>query len=685
VNITANESNFLIDSLNLTRFINRKAAGTTESTFIQSSSLSIPTILQVISPTDTTLISKIQLDADGTTYIQGDDLQLKTTTLNGSVNTKLGDTTMISVYGEAGFGIEFYDKYKIPNETPNDGDVIVFNSDGTSQFSAFPSGVNIYNADDTLTDFVRNVYGIYDGEGSWSGLNFNRIWGIGLNIDVRTDNYLINATASNGTARHFLNYLSENNQAAFSILDGDGGNNGIVYNSSWNGDDYDSYFLFNPSSRFSQQTYYSNLHFQYSDFLTTSQYSVGTYTVRSKNNFASFGMSAYDPDFSSSPSIFGATVSNGMGYYPNIELSKTNTDSLRGTFQIQDAILKSSMQDSSSYDVVQLIRLKNPIGYDTTLTINNSTGKIRIKKPPLSSTNTNLLTVGNYRNSDISYTPLSTILGGQTLWQLRGENGVAQDIHYNDTGYFTGGYGVITTGVNTGELNIKIDSSKWATQYDLTLIQTARTIYNADDTIQDANRNVYISDALDFKMSGSPDNGLFLNPANQTYAMGNRTTAGGTLITVDDGANSIDIRGTASTSAKLKLLEGKTNGTNSVSIKASNSMASDYTMTLPSSQTDGVLYNDGSGTMSWGQYTPVVAGNFSGTTAATGGYLNITLPGTPSLGVCVVSNNSTSGASRYYLYGIVFSGGTSATISVWDTSSNISCDSCAINVNVICR
>jgi hypothetical protein len=70
-------------------------------------------------------------------------------------------------------------------------------------------------------------------------------------------------------------------------------------------------------------------------------------------------------------------------------------------------------------------------------------------------------------------------------------------------------------------------------------------------------------------------------------------------LTVDGG--SANISGTSSAGANIKLYEDTDNGTNYISLKAPNTIASDVTWTLPNADgTNGqVLQTNGSGTLSW--------------------------------------------------------------------------------------
>lgn len=76
------------------------------------------------------------------------------------------------------------------------------------------------------------------------------------------------------------------------------------------------------------------------------------------------------------------------------------------------------------------------------------------------------------------------------------------------------------------------------------------------------------------------------------------TITGGTVA----GITQLDVAGTSAAGANLKLYEDTDNGTNYVSLKAPNTIASNVTFTLPAADgTSGqALVTDGSGTLSFG-------------------------------------------------------------------------------------
>lgn len=76
------------------------------------------------------------------------------------------------------------------------------------------------------------------------------------------------------------------------------------------------------------------------------------------------------------------------------------------------------------------------------------------------------------------------------------------------------------------------------------------------------------------------------------------TITGGTI----SGITQLDVAGTSAAGANIKLYEDTDNGTNYVSLKAANTIASNVTFTLPAADgTSGqAIVTDGSGTLSFG-------------------------------------------------------------------------------------
>jgi len=211
-------------------------------------------------------------------------------------------------------------------------------------------------------------------------------------------------------------------------------------------------------------------------------------------------------------------------------------------------------------------------------------------------------------------------------------------------------------------------------------------IYTADDTIQSVNRTVYIQDDLFFKdVAGTF--GIDINVGNSNILIGSAASSG-TQVFVNADNNQVDIRGTTTTSAPLRFREGTTNGSNYTSIKAQNSLSADWTLTLPSNDGNAgdILTNtDGAGTLSWGTSPGTTVATTFNTTTNGSGIVSATLSGTPTFGYCVISGNETTGAPLGYIYNVVHTGGTAATVHVFDTQAGTPCASCAVKFTIICR
>lgn len=84
------------------------------------------------------------------------------------------------------------------------------------------------------------------------------------------------------------------------------------------------------------------------------------------------------------------------------------------------------------------------------------------------------------------------------------------------------------------------------------------------------------------------------------------TITGGTIA----GITQLDVAGTSAAGANLKLYEDTDNGTNFVSLKAADNIASNVTFTLPSADgtTGQVLQTNGSGTLSFTTPTGISTG-----------------------------------------------------------------------------
>lgn len=217
-------------------------------------------------------------------------------------------------------------------------------------------------------------------------------------------------------------------------------------------------------------------------------------------------------------------------------------------------------------------------------------------------------------------------------------------------------------------------------------LTTPNTIYNANDTIESVSRTVYIQDDLNFKIVGGND-GLFINPANGNYTIGSNTSTGGQVLVNTDN-NELTLRGSTTLSMPIKIYEGTSNGTNYTNIKGANSLSANWTLTLPDNDGNAgnILTNtDGAGTLSWATGPGTTIANSYNTTTSAGGSVAVTLSGTPTAGYCVVSGNETSGAALGYIYNVEFTGGTGATVRVFDTQAGTGCASCSVKFTVICR
>jgi len=86
--------------------------------------------------------------------------------------------------------------------------------------------------------------------------------------------------------------------------------------------------------------------------------------------------------------------------------------------------------------------------------------------------------------------------------------------------------------------------------------------------------------------------------AAATATLTSATISGGTI----SGITQLDVAGTSAAGANIKLYEDTDNGTNYVSLKAADTIASNVTFTLPAADgTNGqAIVTDGSGTLSFG-------------------------------------------------------------------------------------
>lgn len=585
-------ANFFIDSLGLVRY--RSRGGTAESVYFQSNSLSAPTTIYHTNPADTSQDARIILDGDGISYFKAKEGQLRTPDLTGSWTIQLQDSVYVLVQDTVGFGVKFYQKYWIPNDTPSDGDVIVFNADGTSQFSAFPSGVNLGNSDLTQTDATRD----FDSDGQVTEF-------------VNSSNFLIESedlrleTPSSGlTPINITNggtiLMKINIGESFVVTDANtsGDRLGIRYNS-----DYCDDILTNPRS-IPDVSCVAQL---VSDSLADAIANLGNSNLIQTDAIRTFDSNDGELDF----------INNKQFYITSKDFAINTATSVVAPFEVSGSgLINARINDGATATITEYNDLGAQFG----------------------------LQYGGDYCDDILTNPRSI-----------------PDVSCVET--------LIASVLDT-------------------LAFAPHTIYNHDDTIFDGLRTVYISDGLLFTGIVSNQASIYINPGNDGVQLGIVGGSTGTNLTLDTGGNEVSLRGTTSTSATLKLKEGTTNGTNYIGIKAPNSITTDATLVLPSNNTTaGALTNDGAGNLTWNSSLlgTAIGGTFSGTTDASTAQLAITLPGVPSAGACVVSNNALAGATTRYIYSIVYGGGTSATIFVYDVDSFGACTSCAINVNVICR
>ena len=89
------------------------------------------------------------------------------------------------------------------------------------------------------------------------------------------------------------------------------------------------------------------------------------------------------------------------------------------------------------------------------------------------------------------------------------------------------------------------------------------------------------------------------------HAQGTLTASSALLVDSNKAIDEIFIGNNASTGGTLKLNEGTNNGTHFAAIKAPNSLAASYTLTLPSDDGDAneFLQTDGSGNLTWAAVT----------------------------------------------------------------------------------
>src|SRR5210317_1667190 len=92
------------------------------------------------------------------------------------------------------------------------------------------------------------------------------------------------------------------------------------------------------------------------------------------------------------------------------------------------------------------------------------------------------------------------------------------------------------------------------------------------------------------------------------HAQGTLTASSALLVDSNKAIDEIFIGNSSSTGGTLKLNEGTNNGTNFAAIKAPNSLAASYTLTLPSNDGDAnqFLQTDGNGALTWADVSSTI-------------------------------------------------------------------------------
>ena len=105
---------------------------------------------------------------------------------------------------------------------------------------------------------------------------------------------------------------------------------------------------------------------------------------------------------------------------------------------------------------------------------------------------------------------------------------------------------------------------------------------------------------------------------------------------------------TSSTGSSVKVVEGTTNGTNSIALKSPDNLASDLTYVLPGTQgaVSSVLTNDGSGNLSWssGSLNPVFTGIATFNTSQVNINSTLSVTGVTTFSNTTDSTSTTTGA-----------------------------------------
>ena len=110
------------------------------------------------------------------------------------------------------------------------------------------------------------------------------------------------------------------------------------------------------------------------------------------------------------------------------------------------------------------------------------------------------------------------------------------------------------------------------------------------------------------------------------------TNTNGELVLSPHGTAGVGIlAGGSSTSGALKLYEGSTNGSHSITVKAPAAVTADVTLTLPDGDgsANQALMTNGSGVLTWGGALSGTTGTFSGAVKGTTGTIKVENYGTP--------------------------------------------------------
>lgn len=189
---------------------------------------------------------------------------------------------------------------------------------------------------------------------------------------------------------------------------------------------------------------------------------------------------------------------------------------------------------------------------------------------PLSQLDTNFSTLANAINGINS--------GTETLANLKASNVT-----------ITGG---IISNVTLDNVNVNVETFSNVTLVNVTVTSGTFTGITAANI---AGANISSGNATFTNVTATQAN---LTTANiTTLQSGNVVITGGTIA----GITQLDVAGTTSAGSNIKLYEDTDNGTNYVSLKAADSIATNVTFTLPAADgTSGqVLQTNGTGTLSF--------------------------------------------------------------------------------------